>query len=291
MINRIKKIAVVGSGTMGQGIAQTCATAGYEVLLYDIEAGLLKTAMSALRKNFDALVQKEKISSQDAQQAVQRILTVTDFRQLQVDLVIEAVIENLDVKQKIFQEIEKLNDSDCIFTTNTSSIPVTRIGSVLKRPNRFAGLHFFNPAPVMKLVEIVRSGATSDNTISVLKEFTSDLRKSFVLVQDSPGFIVNRVARHFYLEALKIAEEKVADFKTVDTLIKSSGFRMGPFELMDLIGIDVNFAVTQSIYNSFNHEPKFRPNRIQQQKIEAGHLGRKTGRGFYEYGAGPEKSK
>jgi 3-hydroxybutyryl-CoA dehydrogenase len=289
MINRIKKVAVVGSGTMGQGIAQTCAAAGYQVLLYDIEATLLKTAMSALRKTFDTLVQKERLTSQDAQLAVQRILTVSDFRQLQVDLVIEAVIENLDVKQKIFQEIEKLNDSDCIFTTNTSSIPITKIGAVLKRPNRFAGMHFFNPAPVMKLVEIIRGGATSDETLSVLKEFTADLGKKFVLVQDSPGFIVNRVARHFYLEALKIAEEKVTDYKTVDTLIKSCGFKMGPFELMDLIGIDVNFAVTQSIYNSFNQEPKFRPNRIQQQKIEAGHLGRKTGRGFYEYGSKLEK--
>lgn len=291
MINRIKKIAVVGSGTMGQGIAQTCAAAGYEVLLYDIEAALLKTAISALRKNFDVLVQKEKMSLSHAQQALQRIATVTDFRRLQVDLVIEAVIENLEVKQKIFREIEKLNGSDCILTTNTSSIPVTRIGAVLKRPSRFAGLHFFNPAPLMKLVEIVQGSATSAETVSALKEFTADLGKKFVLVQDSPGFIVNRVARHFYLEALKVAEEKVADFKTVDLLIKSSGFKMGPFELMDLIGIDVNFAVTQSIYNSFNHEPKFRPNRIQQQKIEAGQLGRKTGRGFYEYGPGLEKDK
>lgn len=284
MIDKIKKIAVIGSGTMGQGIAQICAAAGYNVLLYDIESALLKTALSRVRKNLELLVERGKLPASDIQTTLTRINPVTDFRQLQVDLVIEAVIENLDVKQKIFQEIEKLNDPDCILTTNTSSIPVTRIGAVLKHPQRFAGLHFFNPAPVMKLVEIVRGGATSDTTVQLLKDFSLRLNKQFVLAQDSPGFIVNRVARHFYLEPLKILEEQVADFRTVDTLLKSTGFKMGPFELMDLIGIDVNLSVTQSMYNSFNQEPKFRPSRIQQQKVDAGHLGRKTGLGFYEYG-------
>ena len=239
--------------------------------------------MSALRKNLDGLVQKEKIRADDAAATLNRISTVSDFRQLQVDLVIEAVIENLEVKQKIFQEIEKLNDKDCILTTNTSSIPVTRIAAVLKHPHRFAGLHFFNPAPVMKLVELVRGAATSDATLTALRNFATSVSKQSVLVQDSPGFIVNRVARHYYLEALKIMEEQVADVKTIDTLLKASGFKMGPFELMDLIGIDVNLSVTQSMYNSFHQEPKFRPSRIQQQKVDAGHLGRKSGRGFYEY--------
>lgn len=283
MIRRIKKIAVIGSGTMGQGIAQVCATAGYQVLLYDIQSDLLKTALAGLRKKLYGLAEKGKISPEEAPVILKRITAVSDFRQLQVDMVIEAVIEKLEVKQKIFQEIEKLNDKDCILTTNTSSIPVTRIGAVLKHPDRFAGLHFFNPAPVMKLVEIIRGGATAEPTLQLLRDFTAKLDKQFVLAQDSPGFIVNRVARHFYLEPLKIAEEQVADFKTIDTLIKASGFRMGPFELMDLIGIDVNLSVTQSIFNSFNQEPKFRPNRIQQQKVDAGHLGRKTGKGFYEY--------
>lgn len=284
MINRIKKIAVIGSGTMGQGIAQICAAAGYQVLLYDIQSGLLKTATAQLRKNLDTLVEKEKITAVEAKNTVDRITSVSDFRQLQVDLVIEAVIESLEVKQKIFQEIEKLNDKECILTTNTSSIPVTRIGAVLKHPKRFAGLHFFNPAPVMKLVEIIKGASTADATIELLKAFCGQLNKQFVLAQDSPGFIVNRVARHFYLEPLKIVEEQAADFKTVDALMKSSGFRMGPFELMDFIGIDVNFSVTQSMYNSFHQEPKFRPNRLQQQKVDAGHLGRKAGKGFYDYG-------
>lgn len=283
MIRRIKKIAVIGSGTMGQGIAQVCATAGYQVLLYDIQSDLLKTALAGLRKRLYGLAEKGKISQEEAPTILKRITAVSDFRQLQVDMVIEAVIEKLEVKQKIFLEIEKLNDKDCILTTNTSSIPVTRIAAVLKHPHRFAGLHFFNPAPVMKLVEIIRGGATAEPILQLLRDFTAKLDKQFVLAQDSPGFIVNRVARHFYLEPLKIAEEQVADFKTVDTLMKASGFRMGPFELMDLIGIDVNLSVTQSIFNSFNQEPKFRPNRIQQQKVDAGHLGRKTGKGFYEY--------
>ncbi|SRR5690606_25689315 len=284
MIRRIKKIAVVGSGTMGLGIAQVCAMAGYTVLLYDIQAALLKTALSALRKNLDTLVAKEKIEAQQAAGALGRIVAVSDFRQLQVDFVIEAVIESLEVKQKIFREIEKLNATDCLLTTNTSSIPVTRIGAILKHPNRFAGLHFFNPAPVMPLVEIVRGASTSEETLAALRGFAQRIGKQFVLVQDSPGFIVNRVARAFYLESLKMAEEQVADFRTIDTLLKSSGFRMGPFELMDLIGIDVNLSVTESVYTAFGHEPRFRPSRIQQQKVDAGYLGRKSGRGFYEYG-------
>ena len=286
MINQIEKIAVIGSGTMGQGITQICATAGYQVLLYDIQDDLLTKGIAAIRKNLDTLVQKEKIARQEAEESLNRISPVSDFRQLQVDLVIEAVIENLEVKQKIFSEIEKLNDHDCILTTNTSSIPITQIGAVLKHPNRFAGLHFFNPAPVMKLVEIVRGAQTGDVTVEALKNFSLQLNKQWVLTQDSPGFIVNRVARHFYLEPLRIVEEQVADFKTVDTLLRSSGFRMGPFELMDLIGIDVNFSVTQSVYNSFHQEPRFRPSRIQQQKVDAGHLGRKSGKGFYEYPSG-----
>ena len=286
MTHGIKKIAVIGSGTMGQGIAQACATAGYLVLLYDIEAALLTSAISRLRKNLEMLAQKQRISTGLAQDILNRITPVTDFNELQADLVIEAVIENLQVKQKMLQEIETLNDKNCILATNTSSIPVTRIGAVLRHPERFAGLHFFNPAPVMKLVEIIRSASTSETTIEALKDFTTRLDKQYVLAQDSPGFIVNRVARHFYLESLKIAEEKVADFKTVDTLLKYTGFKMGPFELMDLIGIDVNLSVTQSIYDSFHQEPKFRPNRIQQQKVNAGHLGRKTGKGFYEYSGG-----
>jgi 3-hydroxybutyryl-CoA dehydrogenase len=283
MIDRIRKIAVIGSGTMGQGIAQVSAAAGYQVLLYDIQPGLLNDAILRLSESLETLTAKGKISQEESKGTLSRITAVSDFRQLQADLVIEAVIEDLEVKQKLFREIEKLNDEECILTTNTSSIPVTRIGSVLKHPHRFAGLHFFNPAPVMKLVEIIKGASTGDGVIEILKAFCADLNKQHVLVHDSPGFIVNRVARHFYLESLKIVEEQAADITTVDALLRSAGFRMGPFELMDLIGIDVNLSVTRSIFDSFNHEARFRPSRLQQIKVDAGQLGRKTGKGFYDY--------
>ncbi|HYE72566.1 MAG TPA: 3-hydroxyacyl-CoA dehydrogenase family protein, partial [Blastocatellia bacterium] len=179
--------------------------------------------------------------------------------------------------------LEKLNGKDCLFASNTSSIPITQISAVLKHPGRLAGLHFFNPAPVMKLVEIIKSAATSNEIIQTLEQFCKRISKHSVLTQDSPGFIVNRVARHYYVESLKLLEEGVADHQTIDALLKSSGFKMGPFELMDLIGVDVNFSVTQSMYQSFHYDPKFRPSRIQQQKVDAGHHGRKSGKGFYDY--------
>jgi 3-hydroxybutyryl-CoA dehydrogenase len=282
-LDSVKTIAVVGAGTMGQGIAQVCASAGYRVLLYDINSDLIKIAIIAIKKNLDLLVEKGKISAAQKDAISNSIISVSDFRQLQVELVIEAVIEKLEVKQKIFSELEKINDQHCVLATNTSSIPVTQIAASLKYPERFAGLHFFNPAPVMKLVEIVKGSSTGNSIIDFLFEFTNKLSKHAVLVQDSPGFIVNRVARHFYVESLKIAEENIADFKGIDNLMKSAGFKMGPFELMDMIGIDINFSVTSSMYNAFHQDPKFRPSRIQQQKVDAGHLGRKTGKGFYDY--------
>jgi 3-hydroxybutyryl-CoA dehydrogenase len=282
-LDSIKTVAVIGAGTMGQGIAQVCAASGYKVLLFDIQSELISKSINAIRKNVDALVEKGKISAQQKDTLLANIQLTSDFRQLQVELAIEAVIEKLDVKQKIFSELEKMNGKDCYLFTNTSSIPVTQIAAALKHQDRFAGLHFFNPAPVMKLVEVIRGAATSDRTITTALDFAKSLNKTTVVAQDSPGFIVNRVARHYYVEALKIAEENVADFNAIDTLLRSSGFKMGPFELMDLIGVDVNLSVTSSMYNAFHQDPKFRPSRIQQQKVDAGQLGRKTGKGFYDY--------
>lgn len=279
----IKTIAVIGTGTMGQGIAQICAAAGYRVLMYDVQAELVIKGMSAIRKNLESLVEKQKITAPEKDAALANIQSVADFRHLQVDLAIEAVVEKADVKQKIFAELEKNNAKDCVLVSNTSSIPITQIATVLKNPDRFAGLHFFNPAPVMKLVEVIKGASTSDGTIALLVEFSKRLQKIPVVAQDSPGFIVNRVARHFYVESLRILEEGVTDFETIDVLMRSTGFRMGPFELMDLIGVDTNFSVTTSIYNAFHQDPKFRPSRIQQQKVDAGHHGRKTGKGFYKY--------
>ena len=280
----VNHIAVVGAGTMGQGIAQLCAASGFSVLLYDVQAEIIAQAIQSIEANLNQIVEKKKIEPEEKTQILSRIKPVDDFRQLQVDLVIEAVIEKLDVKQKIFSELEKINGKDCLFTSNTSSIPITQISSALRHKDRVAGLHFFNPAPIMKLVEIIRAGTTSDETVTRLQALVGALGKHAVVAQDSPGFIVNRVARHYYLEALKLLEEGVADIRTIDELMRSAGFKLGPFELMDLIGVDTNLAVTKSVYNEFHQEPKFRPNRIQQQLVDAGYFGRKTGKGFYDYG-------
>jgi 3-hydroxybutyryl-CoA dehydrogenase len=286
MINdEIKSVAVIGAGTMGQGIAQVCAVAGFKVLLYDIQSELIVNGITSIRKSLDTAVEKKKITDEQRQQASANIISTSDFRSLEVDLVIEAVIEKLEVKQKIFAELEKVNGKDCILTSNTSSIPITQIASPLKHQGRFAGLHFFNPAPAMKLIEVIKGASSSDATIEKLISFSKALGKSPVSVKDSPGFIVNRVARHYYVEALRILEENVADINTVDQLMRSAGFKMGPFELMDLIGVDTNFSVTSSMYNAFHQDPKFRPSRIQQKKVDAGHWGRKSGKGFYDYPA------
>ncbi|AYB31118.1 3-hydroxyacyl-CoA dehydrogenase NAD-binding domain-containing protein [Chryseolinea soli] len=283
MVESIKNVAIIGAGTMGQGIAQVCALAGYPVMLYDTQPEITKTAIANVRKRMEAAVEKGKLSANLKDEALARIVAVGDFRQLQVDIAIEVVVEKLEVKQKIVAELEKLNAIDCILVSNTSSFPITQIASVMKHKNRFAGLHFFNPAPVMKLVEIIRGAATNDHTIKVLEAFVESLSKISVMATDSPGFIVNRVARLFYAESLKIVEDGVSDYQTVDRLLKETGFKMGPFQLMDLIGVDTNFAVTTSMYNAFHQEPKFRPSRLQQQKVDAGQHGRKSGKGFYEY--------
>lgn len=282
-IEALQTVGVIGTGTMGQGIAQVCAQSGYEVLLYDAQPEQIKGALRSIEKNTTALVEKGRLSEEQRKNILLRIRAVEDFRQLQVDLVIEAIVEKLEIKQKIFLELEKINSSDCIFASNTSSISITEIASVLKHQGRFAGLHFFNPAPVMKLVEIISGAKTNDETVNILQTFSEKLLKITVLANDSPGFIVNRVARLFYVESLKALEEQVAGVATIDALMKNAGFKMGPFELMDLIGVDTNFAVTTSMYEAFHHEPRFRPSKIQQQKVNAGHLGRKSGKGFYEY--------
>jgi len=282
-LESLQAIGVIGTGTMGQGIAQVCAQAGYEVLIYDVQPEQVKGALTSIEKSTTALIEKGRLSSEQQKNILQKIHAVEDFRQLQVDLVIEAIVEKLEVKQKIFLELEKINTSDCIFASNTSSISITEIASVLKHPGRFAGVHFFNPAPIMKLVEIISGAKTNEETITTLQAVSERLLKISVRAQDSPGFIVNRVARLFYVESLKALEENVADVATIDALLRNSGFKMGPFELMDLIGVDTNFAVTTSMYEAFHHEPRFRPSKIQQRMVRAGHLGRKSGRGFYEY--------
>ncbi len=278
----ITSVAIIGAGTMGQGIAQVCALAGVQVAINDSQAGVAENALTSIRRNLTTLQEKGKLAPGVGTRASE-LLRASDIASLKADLAIEAVVEDLAVKKEILAAVEKVNGGRCILATNTSSIPVTQIAVGLNDPGRLAGLHFFNPAPVMKLVEIVKGSRTHTETVDALFAFTRRIGKEAVLTQDSPGFIVNRVARHYYVESLKVLEDGVADHGTIDALLRSTGFRMGAFELMDLIGVDVNFSVTVSMYNAFHQAPRFRPSLIQQQKVDAGHHGRKTGKGFYDY--------
>jgi len=279
----INKIGVIGAGSMGQGIAQVCASSGYEVLLHDADANSIAKGIQNIGKNFDQAIAKGKATEEKKADALQHIKS-SSFEMLKVDLIIEAVVEKLEVKQEIFSALEKINDPTTIFATNTSSLSVSKISSILNQQERFLGLHFFNPAHLMKLVEVVSGERTDSNLITSMTAFVKSIEKIPVVVKDSPGFIVNRVARHYYLESLHLLEENSADIGTIDALLRSSGFKLGPFELMDLIGNDVNLEVSRLMYEAFNKVPRFKPNRIQEEKVAIGQLGRKTGKGYYDYG-------
>lgn len=282
-LEQIQTIAIAGAGTMGAGIAQICAQAGFKTILYDLNPDMLDRARSANRNAIEMLVQKQRISPEEAGQVLSRLSYSREIEQLQAEVVIEAIIEKLEPKQQLFRSLAEINDPNTILATNTSSIPVTRIAAGIPNPERVAGFHFFNPASVMKLVEVISGAATAPHIAQTLEDLAKKLGKTPVHAADSPGFIVNRVARPYYVEALQILEEGVADFETIDQLMEGLGFKMGPFRLMDLIGVDTNFSVTSAMYESFFYDGKFRPSRIQQQKVAAGHHGRKSGRGFYNY--------
>lgn len=281
-MNPIRTIAVIGAGSMGQGIAQSCASAGYEVLFCDVKPEIVEKGIQNIAKNFDQAIAKGKFTTEKKEIALTKIKPRSP-ENLSADVIIEAVIEKLELKQKIFATLEKTNDPKAIFATNTSSLSISKIAALLEHPQRFLGLHFFNPAHLMKLVEVIASDKTDQKLIPLMTSFVKSLEKFPVTVKDSPGFIVNRVARHYYLESLRLLEEQVADIGTIDALTKSAGFKLGPFELMDLIGNDVNLEVSRQMYEAFGKVKRFKPSFIQEEKVRQGSLGKKTGKGYYEY--------
>jgi 3-hydroxybutyryl-CoA dehydrogenase len=281
-------IGVVGSGAMGAGIAQVAAQAGYQVKLFDTRAEAVDKAIADIGKTFAKLVEKGKLTQDAASAARARLHPVLALDALaDAQLVIEAIVENLNVKRKLFADLENVVGDDCILATNTSSISVTSIAAQLRRPQRFAGMHFFNPVPLMALVEVISGLATERAVADTLHATAQALGKSPVHAKSTPGFIVNRVARPYYAEALRVLNEQAADVPTIDALMREAGgFRMGPFELMDLIGHDVNFAVTNSVHQAYYGDQRFTPSVLQLELVNAGFLGRKAGRGFYDYAEG-----
>ncbi len=276
-------IVIIGAGTMGSGIAQVCAMAGHSVILYDLQASALQKAKIEIEKNLDKGIERGKIDPL-VKKSVMKIIQYSDrFEDLKGDLLIEAIVEKLEVKSELFQKLAGQNPETSILATNTSSIPITQIAAQVPNPERVVGIHFFNPAHIMKLVEIVSGVQTSEEVAAKAYSFVQDISKVPIHAKDAPGFIVNRVARHYYVEGLKILEENISTVEGIDKLLEASGFKMGPFRLMDLIGVDTNFSVTSSMYDLFHQDGKFRPSRIQKQKVDAGHFGRKSGKGFYNY--------
>ena len=268
---------------MGRGIAEVTATGNHPTILFDTNVTALEHARSAIEKNIASLVEKKKMTTDRQALVLNNIQYTTNISNCKADLVVEAIVEVLDAKTALFQKLAAINTDQTIFASNTSSLPVSKIATHVPHPERVAGLHFFNPPALMKLVEVVKGKHTSDSVISQLMKLAEDLGKIPVLCEDAPGFIVNRVARPYYLEALKLAELGIADFATIDKVMESIGFRMGPFRLMDLIGNDINYAVTESIYEACNRPLRFKPSSIQKEKVSNGHLGRKSGKGYYEY--------
>lgn len=285
------KVSVIGAGTMGTGIAQVAATAGWDVVVNDSNESILQKSSESLVKVMDRLVEKGKIDREAADKILGRIDYTSDQNYFEnSDLVIEAIIENLEIKQKVFSQVEKIVRPDTIIASNTSSLSLASIGASIENSLRFVGIHFFNPAPLMPLVEIIPAVQSSDATTAKAKEWIDSWGKLTVLAKDTPGFIVNRVARPFYGEALRIYEEGIASFATIDWAMKEcGGFKMGPFELMDFIGNDVNYTVTETVFQSFFYDPRYKPSFTQKRMSEAGFLGKKSGKGYYDYNEGTTK--
>jgi 3-hydroxybutyryl-CoA dehydrogenase len=288
MFDSKSSIGVIGSGAMGSGIAQVSASFGHKVFIYDSNAAALQKAKASLETGLIKLVEKQKITAEKKDAIISNTTFCSSLNDLSsCDLIIEAIIEKIEIKQQVFAELEKLVKKECILASNTSSLSITSIASAVARPQNVIGIHFFNPATLMPLVEIIPGIATAAAIVKPVKQLIDSWGKVTVLAKDTPGFIVNRVARPFYSEALRIADEQIADYATIDWAMKEiGGFKMGPFELMDLIGHDVNYVVTETVWQQFYFDPRFKPSLTQKRLLEAKFLGRKTGRGFYDYSEG-----
>ncbi|MDO6596095.1 3-hydroxyacyl-CoA dehydrogenase NAD-binding domain-containing protein [Oceanihabitans sp. 2_MG-2023] len=284
-------VGIIGSGTMGSGIAQVAATAGCKVKLYDTNQAALDKAKASLEKILLRLIEKGRMDTEEKNRIQSNISYVDSLKDLgDSNLTIEAIIENLEIKKKVFSELESYVADDCIIASNTSSLSIASIAASLQKPERCVGIHFFNPAPLMKLVEVIPAIQTSKEVLEKAIQTIKDWKKVVAVAKDTPGFIVNRVARPFYGEALRIYEEGIADFATIDHSLKSvGGFRMGPFELMDFIGNDVNYTVTETVFTAFYFDPRYKPAFTQKRFAEAGYLGRKSGKGYYDYSEGAVK--
>lgn len=287
----MKNVGIIGAGTMGIGIAQVAATNGCKVWVYDANPKQVETATVGLEKTLTKLVDKQKISGEKMTEILANISIATELKDFKdCELIIEAIIENKEIKTKVFTELEKHVSESCVIGSNTSSISITSLGAELQKPERFIGIHFFNPAPLMPLVEVIPSLLTEKSLAEKIYNLMKDWGKTPVIAKDIPGFIVNRVARPYYGEGLRLVEENIATVEQVDEAMKTIGnFKMGPFELMDLIGVDVNFSVTKTVYNEYFYDPKYKPSLLQQRMSEAKLHGRKTAKGFYDYSEGAEK--
>lgn len=279
----IQAVCICGAGTMGSGIAQVCAQSGFATILFDIDKTILEKAKLSIQQSLHYLTDKQKISAEEKEQIFQRLQFSNNINDCKADLIIEAIVEKVESKTTLFDQLSGINNSETIFATNTSSLSISEIQKNILHPERVVGMHFFNPAPVMKLVEVVKGELTSEEVAQATYKLCDQMNKTPVLCKDAPGFIVNRIARHYYLEALKLVEKGFTSFENVDAVMEATGFKMGPFKLMDLIGMDINLSVSQSIYEAFNKAERFKPSSVQIEKIKSGELGRKTGRGFYPY--------
>lgn len=279
----IKTVCICGAGTMGTGIAQITATAGFDTILFDLDKNVLQTAKEKIESGLQKLIDKQQVSFSEKEAIIHRLKFTDRIEDCKADLIIEAIVEKIDAKLSLFKQLVAINSDDCIFASNTSSLSITEIARSLNQNQNFIGLHFFNPAPLMKLVEVVKTNFNTDQLVQQILHFAEQLGKTPVLCKDAPGFIVNRVARPFYIEALRLLEQKKASLEDIDEIMEAQGFKLGPFKLMDLIGNDINYAVSCSVYEQLNKPDRLKPSFIQKEKVETGALGKKSGRGYYEY--------